>query len=170
MQDRKRKMKSPCEWLWWRNTLSFFSHFNGVLSRVETHKKMGRVLDWEKEFSPQWVSCIVLSRIFCILAARRRFVRVPKVYDTRRLALVNELVEYYAPCKCEESASFEDTSVDAYSQCIPPMYDLCTKAHHHCSPQYAALQVPPAQAGRLAHHHHMCVESSRETRSWPPPR
>jgi len=108
MQDRKRKMKSPCEWLWWRNTLSFFSHFNGVLSRVETHKKMGRVLDWEKEFSPQWVSCIVLSRIFCILAARRRFVRVPKVYDTRRLALVNELVEYYAPCKCEESASFED--------------------------------------------------------------
>jgi len=30
------------------------------------------------------------------------------VYDARRLALVNEIVEYYAPCECESSATFAE--------------------------------------------------------------
>jgi len=68
MKERAKKKKSPCEWLWWKNMLSFFGHHQAVLERVEKYKKTGRVLDWEKEFSPEWVSCIVLSKIYCILA------------------------------------------------------------------------------------------------------
>ena len=72
MAERKKKKKSPAEWLWWRNVMSFFTTFKDVFERVETYKREGRTLDWRTEFSPQWVSCIALTILVCRIKARAR--------------------------------------------------------------------------------------------------
>jgi len=83
MDERRKKKKTPEEWLWKRNVLSFFSTFNDAFARVEECKRTGRTMDWKTQFSPEWVSCVVLTIIFTRLASR--------------LALAQEMAQYYAP-------------------------------------------------------------------------
>jgi hypothetical protein len=144
-------MLKPEKWLWLRNIFSFFSANSELMTRVETYKKEKKSIDWEAQFSPEWVSCIVVTIIYCRLRARRlfnksyrerrlpgngeilswqrtepakaRWMQLPRaftvrVYDGHRKAIVNELMNYYAPCTCEQSATFSEMNPEAQRKAI----------------------------------------------------
>ena len=151
MKTRKENMLKPEKWLWLRNIFSFFSANSELMTRVETYKKEKKSIDWEAQFSPEWVSCIVVTIIYCRLRARRlfnksyrerrlpgngeilswqrtepakaRWMQLPRaftvrVYDGHRKAIVNELMNYYAPCTCEQSATFSEMNPETQRKAI----------------------------------------------------
>lgn len=148
MAERKAKKKSPQEWLWRRNLFCFYSDFYQAFERVEAHKKNGKTLDWKTQFSPEWKSCVCLTKIYKILLAKARWnissgrkragrqaKQLPRqtltwrraedgrafkvpVYDDRRAALVAELRDYYLPCKIESSSGWELMTPEARARAI----------------------------------------------------
>ena len=77
--------------MWLRNIFSFFSANSELMTRVETYKKEKKSIDWEAQFSPEWVSCIVVTIIYCRLRARRLF---DKSYRERRLPGGSEILSW----------------------------------------------------------------------------
>ena len=166
MADRKKKQKTPAQYLWWKNFLSFASKNEDVLARVERYRKEGKTMDWKTEWTPELANFRCISTIYRILLARARFnqaffeerdatmpspgvtppapttceegsgrrrlapfpvrtirferVEEPvhkeqvgkkfciKVYDARREQLVEELLAYYRPVKCQSEHTFAD--------------------------------------------------------------
>ena len=135
LDERAAKKKSPQEWLWRRNVLSFFSSFNDAFARVEKCKRERRACDWKTQFSPEWVSCVAISTIYRIgtacarrRAARARMTRIwsytwrrveqpikdelagrcyrVRVTDARTFLIAKDIAEYYAPVPCESRESF----------------------------------------------------------------
>ena len=130
LEEKKKANKTPAEWLCKRNLFSFFSNWWDVFARVEHYKATGRTMDWKTQFSPEWVSCICLTKIYTKLCARRRFDKAVRVrarvvewsrcedgrgfkvkeYDERRAQLVEELRVYYAPVPCQSGGAFGEFS------------------------------------------------------------
>ena len=95
-------------------------------------------MDWKTQFSPEWVSCVCLTKIYTKLCARYRFDKSAKVqakvidwsrredgrtfkvkvYDEKRAQLVEELKAYYAPVPCQSDAVFSEYSPEMQRKLI----------------------------------------------------
>jgi hypothetical protein len=75
LEQRRKKMKTPEEWLWNKNFMRFAAENEDVLVRVDGHRRAGRTVDWLSEHVPEVQSFVAISIIYRILVARARFNR-----------------------------------------------------------------------------------------------
>ena len=114
MLERKKKMKSPCEWLWKKQLLLFISPFHEILERVEKYRADGHTITWD-EFNDEW-DYFRWSSTFCfkLIARWRRKGIGPTdregwsrpLHTEYGCNLMKEVQDYYAPCPCESDPMF----------------------------------------------------------------
>ncbi len=126
---RKAKLLSPAHWLWLKNMFGFYAKFTDTFERVEKLKREEKTCDWTKEFVPEWLNCIAITKISTILRAkcfrwqashnkpgmyqvvtwtRRGVTYTVECTDAHSLAVANELAGYYRPVPVEESGRFSE--------------------------------------------------------------
>lgn len=101
-QDEKRKaMKSPAKWLFWRNLFRFMANSMDVYERCEKYKKDGQMIDWKETFVPEYESFQIISTIHRILLAKHRWNkavgrRVKRADDAARTITVSYATQFAA--------------------------------------------------------------------------
>jgi hypothetical protein len=107
MAERAKRMKTPCQWLWKRQYLTFVAEFSHILDRVEACRAEGKTMEW-KDFDEEWAYFAATARVAGQLTAhyklyRRKRTHIGMSYGAQ---LLGEHRAYYAPCECELDPAF----------------------------------------------------------------
>jgi hypothetical protein len=119
MANRLARMLTPAQWLWKQQLFRFMGEWHMRFELAEQLRQEGNVGDWELQQVPEYRSFVVMTSVYCRLAATfwRMKARHADVERGQRgepakhhyVAMLLQHRAYYAPVECET-----DRSIYAY--------------------------------------------------------
>lgn len=115
MANRLAKQLTPAQWLWKQQLFKFMGHWHKHFELAELLMKEGSVCDWELQQVPEYRQFIVITAIYCRLAANFWMMKARHADAERKqrgesperhyYEMLLQHKAYYAPVKCETDGS-----------------------------------------------------------------